>query len=232
MLKTARFAFCVLFALLLGSPLPGALAADVTTSAPGASAGWAEVDITPPLGIALGGRGGPLTAATKVLDPLVGQVLFLKDANGKGLALLCFDLVGLPPDLSDRIRTAMVHELGVEWNLVVLNASHTHSGPYMLRSLIAGVDPAPQIEIDYFKDLEEKIVLAARRARTQMRKVTVEHFESTSQVAINRRGQGKNGRRGILPDPRQPYDERVSVLRFTPVDGSAPALVFSYACHP
>jgi len=61
----------------------------------------------------------------------------------------------------------MVNELGVDWNLVVLNASHTHSGPYMIRSLIAGVGPPPQIELDYFKTLEQKIVQATRRQQSR-----------------------------------------------------------------
>src|SRR5437016_8981099 len=131
-----------------------------------ALAGWAEVEITPPLGIGLGGRGGPGTLASKVLDPLYAQVTYLRDGKGTGFVLVSFDLVGLPHDLSDRIRSDIVHELGVEWNLVVLNASHTHSGPYMIRSLMAGVGPAPQIEVDYFKTLEEKILSATRAAAT------------------------------------------------------------------
>src|ERR1035437_9200924 len=100
-----------------------------------ATAGWAEVEITPTLGIALGGRGGAETLANRVIDPLYAQVLYLKDDKGTGFVLASFDLIGLPHDLSDRIRTRVVHELGVDWNLVVLNASHTHSGPYMLRSI-------------------------------------------------------------------------------------------------
>ena len=46
-----------------------------TKAATAASAGWAEVDITPPLGIALGGRGAPATASKKVLDPLVASAV-------------------------------------------------------------------------------------------------------------------------------------------------------------
>src|SRR5438309_1400585 len=114
-----------------------------------ASAGWAEVDITPPLGIGLGGRGGPGTKAIKVLHPLSAQVTYIKDAKGSGFVLVSFDLVAIPHDLSDKIRFDIVHELGVDWNLVLLNASHTHSGPYTIRNLIAGVGPAPKIEQDY-----------------------------------------------------------------------------------
>src|SRR5207245_7433575 len=153
-----------------------------------ASAGWAEVEITPPLGIGLGGRGGPETLASKVLDPLYAQVLFLKDSKGKGFVLVSFDVVALAHELSDRIRTAIVHELGVDWNLVVLNASHTHSGPYMIRSLIAGVAPPPQIEIDYFKTLEQKILSATRAAGRSLQPVQVQVFQGKTQLGINRRG--------------------------------------------
>jgi len=196
-----------------------------------AQAGWAEVEITPPLGIGLGGRGGPETVAKKVLDPLFAQVLYLKDSKGTGFVLLSFDMIGLPHDLSDRIRTDIVNELGVEWNLVLLNASHTHSGPYMIRSLMAGVGPPPQIEIDYFKSLEDKIVSAVRSAAKSLKPVTVEVFHGTSDVGINRRGKNKLGNRGILPDPNGPFDENVWVLKLTPETGSA-AVIFSYACHP
>ncbi len=197
----------------------------------GAQAGWAEVEITPPLGIGLGGRGGPETVAKKVLDPLFAEVLYVKDPKNTGFVLVSFDVIGLPHDLSDRLRADIVSELGVEWNLVLLNASHTHSGPYMIRSLIAGVGPAPQIEIDYFNGLEEKIVAATRTAAKNLKPVKVEVFQGISDVGINRRGKNKLGKRGILPDPKGPYDEKVWVMKLTPDTGPV-AVVFSYACHP
>lgn len=197
-----------------------------------AKAGWAEVEITPPLGIALGGRGGPITAANKVLDPLFAQVLYLQDEKGTGFVLISFDLVGMAHDLSDRIRTAVVGELGVEFNLVVLNCSHTHSGPYMIRDLMAGVGPAPQIEVDYFKTLTEKIILATRTAKSNLQPVTVETFTGKSQIAINRRGKNKLGKTAMLPNTKGPINEDLWVMKLTPLTGSAPAVLFSYACHP
>ena len=197
-----------------------------------ASAGWAEVEITPPLGIFLGGRGGPLTRAKKVLSPLFAQVTCLKDAKGSLFVLASFDLVSLPHDLSDRIRTAIVHETGAEWNLVVLNSSHTHSGPYMIRSLMAGVGPPPEEEIRYFAELENKIIQATRQAFRRLRPVAVEVFSGTSEVAINRRGRTQSGQRGIIPDVSGPFDEKVWVLKLTPPDGAPSAVIFSYACHP
>jgi neutral ceramidase len=214
----------VLSLLLLGS-------STLSAEEPKAQAGWAEAEITPPLGIGLGGRGGPNTVAKKVLDPLFAQVLYLKDAHGTGFVLVSFDIIGLPHDLSDKIRTDIVNELGVEWNLVLLNASHTHSGPYMIRSLIAGLGPPPQIEIDYFNSLEEKIINATRVAAKSMQPVKIEVFPGTSDIGINRRGKNKLGKRGILPDPKGPYDEKVWVMKLTPETGPV-AVIFSYACHP
>ena len=225
--SAGRKTLLVLAATLLRAGLCPAQAGEVP-----ATAGWAEVEITPPLGIALGGRGGAETLANRIIDPLYAQVLYLKDGKGTGFVLSSFDLIGLPHDLSDRIRIRMVHELGVDWNLVVLNTSHTHSGPYMLRSLMAGVGPPPQIEIDYFNSLEEKMVAATRAAAKALQPVEVEAFQGKSQVGINRRGKNEQGRRAILPDLTGPFDEKVWIMRLTPKDGSPPAIVFSCACHP
>ena len=191
-----------------------------------ASAGWADVDITPPLGIGLGGRGGPEATAHKVLDPLYAEVLYLKDGKGTGMVVVSFDLVGISHELSERIRTAIVRELGVGYDLVVLNCSHTHSGPYMIRDLIAGVGPPPQMEIDYFKTLTDKIIEATRAAKKSIAPVKVEVFEGKSRVAINRRGKNREGKRAIIPDPNGPIAEKVWILKLSPLDGGAPAVIF------
>ncbi len=197
-----------------------------------ASAGWAEVDITPPLGISLGGRGSPETHANKILDPLHAQVLYLKDANGTGMVVVSFDLIGMSRDLGARIRTSIVHELGVEYNLVVLNCSHTHSGPYMCRDIMAGIAPEPPNEIDYLNALADKIVAATRTTKKSLTPVKVEVFEGKSQVAINRRGHNKSGQPGIIPNPNGPIAEKVWILKLSPTNGAPPAVIFSYACHP
>jgi hypothetical protein len=218
--------FCVLVFVLTG------LLACANAQKPAAQAGWAEVDITPPLGIALGGRGGNYTKAGKILDPLYAQVLFLKDAKGAGFALVTFDLIGLPHDLSDKIRLDLVHELGVNWNLTLLNCSHTHSGPNMTRDLMAGVEPTPPIETEYFKALREKIISAARNAKRNLDESKIEIFDGKTQIAINRRGKNKQGNRAIIPDPSGPIDDNLWVMKITPENGNPPAVIFSCACHP
>jgi hypothetical protein len=65
-----------------------------------------------------------------------------------------------------------------------------------------------------------------------MKAVTIETREGTSDVGINRRGKNKAGKRAMIPDPAGAFDEKIWLLKFTPVNGDAPALLFSYACHP
>jgi neutral ceramidase len=207
-------------------------AAEPITAAETAMAGWAEVEITPPLGIALGGRGGPDAQVTKILDPLYGQVLVLKDGKGTGFVLVSLDVVGIQHDTSDRIRMAIAGELGVELNLVIINCSHTHSGPFMYRNLFAGIEPHPQIEIDYLNSLIEKIIATARRAAKEMKPVKVEVFSGASKVGINRRGKNRQGQPGILPNATGPYSTNVWVMKVSVSNGEPGAIVFSYACHP
>lgn len=218
--------------MLLVLALLGGLPSSAKENSVGALAGWAEVEITPPLGIALGGRGGAETEAKKVLDPLYAQMLYLKDQKGMGFVLVSLDLVGLQHDLSERIRLALAGELGVEINLIVLNCSHTHSGPLMYRQLFAGIEPAPAVEVDYFNALTEKLVLTARRVARTLTPVQVEVFRGTSRIGINRRGKNKNGQPGILPNPSGPIDEKIWVLKLSRLDGALVALVFSHGCHP
>ncbi|MFN7141952.1 MAG: hypothetical protein ACK4UN_21745, partial [Limisphaerales bacterium] len=206
-----------------------------STRATGAEpmAGWSEVEITPPLGIALGGRGGNYTLAKQVLDPLYAQVTYLKDSKGTGFVIVSLDLVGLSHSFSHQLRQMIVQELGVDWNLILLNTSHTHSGPNMMRDLMAGVGPAPEIEVEYFKTLHEQLRAAVRKARDTMGPIAkVEMFEGTSQVAINRRGKNRQGNISILPNPTGPIDEKLWVMRVTPAEQRPGALIFSYACHP
>ncbi|MGZ4963912.1 MAG: hypothetical protein ACXWC8_15250 [Limisphaerales bacterium] len=197
-----------------------------------AQAGWAEVNITPPLGVEMGGRGPTETVDKKVLDPLMSQVLFLKDGKGQGFALVSFDLVGMPHELSDRIRTMLVHELGVDWNLTVVNCSHTHSGPQMNLGVMAILNPIPQNQLDYQNAVFEKVLQATRTAAKSMHPVKAEVFEGKSEIAINRRGKNKDGTPAMRPNADGPIAEKLWILKLTPLDGTAPAVIFSYACHP
>ena len=65
-----------------------------------------------------------------------------------------------------------------------------------------------------------------------MTPVRVEIFNATSDLAISRRGKNKNGETAMLPSAQGPIDPNLWIMKLTPENGSAPAVIFSYACHP
>jgi hypothetical protein len=60
-----------------------------------ARAGWTEIDITPPLGLPIGGRGSRFTPGAYVLDPLIAQALVLEDGAGRRLLWISMDMIGM-----------------------------------------------------------------------------------------------------------------------------------------
>ena len=94
-----------------------------------AKAGWAEVEITPPLGLPMGGRGPRFAPGASVLDPLMAQALFLEDPNGGRTLWVSVDLIGFPSDASAALRYDMSAASGVPYEAIVVSQAHPHSGP-------------------------------------------------------------------------------------------------------
>ena len=58
-------------------------------------AGWAQIDITPPLGLPMGGRGSRFTPGAEVIDPLLAQALVVADDAGRRLLVISLDMIGM-----------------------------------------------------------------------------------------------------------------------------------------
>src|SRR5262245_38324847 len=91
-------------------------------------AGAAETVITPPLGIDLTGFGGRPGSATGVHSDLYARALVLESGADR-LAIVSLDVLGLDPDLVSRTRALVEAATGIPGERVLLNSSHTHSGP-------------------------------------------------------------------------------------------------------
>ncbi|HHE70715.1 MAG TPA: hypothetical protein ENL34_00345, partial [Chloroflexi bacterium] len=92
-------------------------------------AGWAEIEITPPLGLPMGGRGPRFTPGAQILDPLMAQAVLLEDQNGKRQLWLSLDLIGMDHARAARLRQRLSALSGAPYPAVVINFAHVHSGP-------------------------------------------------------------------------------------------------------
>ncbi len=196
-----------------------------------ALAGFAEVDITPPLGVAMGGRGCSDEISTDVIDPLFAHATVLRDAAGAGLAIVSFDLIGLGRTFSDRLRADVARRIGIPEDCVIFNFSHTHSGPMMYREYIAACGEPNDVERRYFVELARKTLDVCSKAAAGLAPAVAEVYEGTSDMGIHRRGRSPDDTFSRVPDPKGPYDPTVWILRFATPEAKTRAVVFSYACH-
>lgn len=204
-------------------------------------AGFARRDLTPPLGTpALYG----ITAfVTETWDPLYATALVLRD-GAEHAVVVGADICAFLRQPYQDIRQAIGLALGIAADRVVLNASHTHCGPYVSTELqdvldaygLKALDPA------YARHAQEQIVAAAREAATAMEPVRLATGHGTvERVASNRRLTLPSGhtihRYGRPPEewralPEGLIDPQVQVIRFDDLHGRPLGALVNYACHP
>ena len=189
-------------------------------------AGAARVDITPPIGVWLSGFGTRTSPADGVHDPLYAAAVVV-EAGGQKAAIVGCDLIGLDVDLVARVRDLVSRWTGIDGHHLILNSSHTHSGPATVRRLKIGV-----MDEDYCDALARKIATAVKLANDSRRPADVSFGTENAVVAVNRRMTNEQGATVLGENPRGPIDPTVYALRFDASDGTPLAIVFSYACHP
>lgn len=99
-------------------------------------AGFARVDITPPLGTYMPGY-YKLRYAKSVLDPL--QINMVAFSDGKKTALIAqYDTEALSDAVADDMRDAIVKATGIDRDAILLHASHTHDGGFLVSKCTNG----------------------------------------------------------------------------------------------
>lgn len=90
------------------------------------SIGYAELDITPPLGVTMPGY-FHIRHATGVLDPLMVKTLAIRKEDTT-LAIAAFDLIEIEDSVVKEIRDKIQQETGVPPERVFVHTTHTHTG--------------------------------------------------------------------------------------------------------
>ena len=93
-------------------------------------AGFARVDITPPLGIEMSGH-YEHRFADGTLDPLYLNVLALSDENG-ALLLMAVDYLGIKQDHVLALQSVISQRTGVDAERIFITALHPHSAPCLI----------------------------------------------------------------------------------------------------
>ena len=117
--------------------------AGVPLSAAGVRAGVARVDITPQGPIWMSGYASRNHPSEGVRQHLWARALAIEAPPGGRVVIVTTDLVGLPAEVSGEVAERARRQFGIERSRLLLNSSHTHTGPVVWPALSTMFDGSP-----------------------------------------------------------------------------------------
>jgi hypothetical protein len=158
-------------------------------------------------------------------DALWAKALVLQTGESR-FALVSMDIGSL---VSERLKRDVAEKLGIP--VLLLAASHTHSGPRFLPAEGSTEAPPP-----YLGEIEEKIFEAVRSASQSMFPARLSTARGSIQLGYNRLLPRDDGRSRALFDnleriPYGPVDPEFMLLRVDDAEGRARALLTHYGVH-
>src|SRR5579862_3922622 len=196
-------------------------------------AGIGRVVITPEKTIYLSGYAARTHASEGVLHDLWAKALAIEDSKGSRIVIVTTDLIGIPRSVADIVAARVQKQCGLDRARLLLNASHTHTGPMVGRNLdiLFDLPPADRAVIDeYTARLTDNLVAVVGAALGDLAPANLSFGNGEAGFAINRRQNTQQGVQ-IGANTAGPTDHDVPVLRVTGPNGKLRAILFGYACH-
>ncbi|MEX2564795.1 MAG: neutral/alkaline non-lysosomal ceramidase N-terminal domain-containing protein [Cyclobacteriaceae bacterium] len=195
-------------------------------------AGVARVAITPDEPMWMAGYASRDRPSEGTLHELWAKALVLEDINQNRMVFISTDLVGIPKAISDRIRENLKVKYGLVKDQILLNSSHTHTGPALhdpLREYQILPQYLNQVKL-YSKKLESQIVDLVGQAMQSMKPSKIYSENGVTRFQVNRR----NNNEATLNQQMQlngPNDYDVPVIKVMDDQQNIFAILFGYACH-
>lgn len=195
-------------------------------------AGFAAVNVTPPMGIFINGYYQD-RYAEGVLDELELRALFLKCGESCAL-LMSLDNLGLDRETCTDFRKHIAETTGIPEDAIFISSTHIHTGPRLRANSDEGPEP------DYRVFLRARMADAARFALDDCKPAKMGYgVGSAPHVAFVRRYRMKDGSVRTNPgvdnpdilEPLGEVDERVNVLRFDR-EGADTIVLVNFGNHP
>ena len=215
-----KIAFVVLFSV---AQLPGAAL----------RAGVARIDITPRGPVWMSGYASRNHPSVAVRQPLWARALAIEDGSGARTIIVASDLIGLPAEVADQVAARAHQQFGIERARLLLNSSHTHTGPVVWPGLAAMFTLPAGEEArlhDYASRLTGDLVTVIGQAIADLSPAQFSYGFGQAGFAMNRREPTATGIK-IGVNPSGPTDHAVPVIKVAGPDGHLRAVLFAYACH-
>ena len=196
-------------------------------------AGFAETDITPPVGTHKIGWLEDIVSGS-VLDPLFARAAVF-ESEGSSAAVIQLDVLCVTGSLASRIREGVGKEHGFPGSRIMVAATHNHAGP-----AVANVGDVRRDE-RYTEWMIGRIVSVFGRALASASEVELGRGRAFDfSISHNRRVVMRDGTvrtHGSLNDPQVlhiegPIDPEVGVVAARGKDGNLLGMLVNFACHP
>ena len=196
--------------------------------------GCAKIDITPTKPIPLAGFAARNNEPfSDVRDPIYVRALLFRqleqDGRHRYALVVSADLIWWGTDRMSDIRRTLEQRYGIPPERVVMNGTHSHSGPqtsFRFHRLLGQADE------EYVSFLEQRLYEAVERARADLEPIRIATGKGECRIGINRRKAAGRGFKFVGLNPEGPIDHEVNVARFTTETGKTKAVLLPYACHP
>jgi neutral ceramidase len=230
MKKLISFSIFLLIIILFDSPSNASDKSNQNSTA--WKAGVARVNITPEEHMWMAGYAFRNKPSEGKLTDLWAKALILEDAGGKRAVMISLDLVAIRKVISEPVRDRIEKQFGLTRSQVLINASHTHTGPETQSAPhIFTLDKNELDKIDrYAKKLEDQLVNLVGEAIKNLQPATLYSENGVSRFQVNRRNNNENNL-AIQTELKGPNDFAVPVIKVVNAKGKIMAIAFGYACH-
>jgi len=201
-------------------------------------AGTATVKVTPRKMLWMAGYAARKKPAEGKVQELFAKALALQDEQGNKLVFVTLDLIGVPQLMRRAVAERAEKEFQLPQANLVMNASHTHSGPSLRTTPLTEADKDNQRARDsweYTQKLQNDIVGIIGKALAEMQPARLTWNKARCGFAMNRRRDytlpADHPNANKAPNPNGPVDHEVPALRIEAPDGALKATLFGYACH-
>jgi len=190
-------------------------------------AGAAKISITPATPMWLNGYAGRETPATGSIHEIWAKALVIAENKNSKVIFVSTDLLGLSHEVVEEVYKRLHQKYGITRSQLIMNASHTHSGPVVWPCLdvIHDFNLADQgFVAAYSHTLTDNIEKVVTEAMKNLAPAKLFSGHGTAGFAINRRNLRDHNINGST-------DHDVPVLKVAAPDGKLMAVLFGYACH-
>ena len=234
----ARALRCVLLIAVVGTAGAPLDAAPAAAHAPW-KAGVATRKITPAGPIWLAGYASRIAPSDGVDLDIFAKALALDDGQGGRAVIVTLDLIRVPLALREYVEHACAQQFGLKPNELLLNSSHTHSGPELegdrmvLETVFSRMAKPEHVAAlkAYEGFLRQSILDVIEESLHAPWAARLDFCQARAGFAMNRRRPEPKGVISNNPNPDGPVDHDVPVLKVSGADGKIRALLFGYACH-